>query len=243
PRLSDIAAAFGSELALEQLIAEGDANYAGWQAQLEALKGQLNQPGGVPVTQQQSFLRSIQPLATSVDGMYPAYMQAENWDSLNQWSAGMIVASSPIFQSNESEIQFLDGQLFYVEPHPDVYANLAAQTRQLAESLLELEMLDQPNADRLLTLEREMMILKSASERGLAGEQPTADQVDMLRKILRDVTQVEMPELVPIFNGPQGQLTAQIKGWAPAMFVVFDGEQQIAVQGGRLQFSLIRQNN
>ncbi|MEM8858133.1 MAG: hypothetical protein AAGD96_07425, partial [Chloroflexota bacterium] len=28
PRLSDIAAAFGSELALEQLIAEGDANYA-----------------------------------------------------------------------------------------------------------------------------------------------------------------------------------------------------------------------
>ncbi|MEM9777889.1 MAG: DUF3160 domain-containing protein, partial [Chloroflexota bacterium] len=243
PRLIGLAAALGSDLALEKLLEEGEDGFAGWEQQMANLRAKSLQLSGFPSSQQRDFLVAIQPLAEPVTDAYPTYMAAESWDDFDQWSAGFVIGSSPFFQTGGARAELGAEQLVFVEPRPELYANLAAQTRQLAESLISLDMLDRANADRLLALEQDLLVLKVIAEKGLAGQRPSAEESETVKRFLAEATGVKMADFAPIFSGPQGQLTAQIEGWAPALFVVLDGGQQVVVQGVRLQTSVIRQNN
>lgn len=244
PRLIDLAAALGSDAALETLVQEGEADFVGWEPQMADLRARTSQTGGTLATHQQNVLTAIQPLAEPMNGVYPIYMRSSSGDRFDQWMTGLVIALNPLLQAGEAPVEWGGAdQLVFVEPRPEIYANLAAQTRQLAESLIRLNRLDETNAERLLGLERELLMLKAIAEKGLAGGRPTADETEMLKRFLTDAAGVQLADFVPVFSGPQGQLTIQIKGWAPALFVVLDGDQQTVAQGVRLQTNIIRQNN
>lgn len=239
PRVIDLAAAFGSAQALSQLESDGESGYAGWGAQMAALQARSEEPNGWPATYSQDLLKSLQPLADQVPASYPTYMQTLSWNGLAQWENLVLASLSPLTFQNNSLVFDPSAQMIVLEPRPEIYANLAAQTRVLAEGLAELQMLDQPNADRLLALENDLLVLKNVAENGLAGNSSTAEEVETVARTLSNGTRVQLSFGWQIYSGPLGGLTARNSGVMPTLFVVFNGGDLIVVQGGRLQTLLI----
>ncbi len=239
PRVIDIAAAFGSTQALSQLESDGESGYAGWGAQMQAVQAGLGEQGGWPAAYTQDLLRSMQPLANLVADSYPAYMRSASWNSLAQWENLFLPSLSNLAFQNDA-IEFNTAEtLIVIEPRPEIYANLATQTRALAQGLAERQMLDQPNADRLLALESELLVLKTVAEKGLAAIRPTPEEADVVARTLSKATQVQPDLGWPVFSGPLGSLTARNTGVVPTLFVVFNGSDFVIVQGGRLQMVVV----
>ncbi|MFT7584120.1 MAG: hypothetical protein ACI9EW_000535 [Cellvibrionaceae bacterium] len=243
PRLIDIAAAFGSSLALDQLMADGEAGYAGWEQQMIGLQAQFAEPGRWPATWQQDALVAIQLLAQPAPANYPAYMHAAEWSPLAQWEMGFLLSSMP-YMSNPTQAGRVStdqnrnqNQFVYIEPRPDLYANLAAQTRILADGLVAKNMLDELNATRLVALESDLLMLKSIAEKQLAGIPPRPNSAEsaVLATVLAQASGVQVPDFWPVYSSSLGSLTGQFEGFIPTLFVVLDGNKQMVAQGGRIR--------
>ncbi|MFK7805190.1 MAG: DUF3160 domain-containing protein [Anaerolineae bacterium] len=238
PQLLDVAAVFGSPLAQAQLVTDGEAGYIGWEEQMTALQVDFMGATGWPATLQGDFLRAIQPLAQPVLGGYPPYMQSAGWDPLAQWETGFLISMLSLPFDSTRPIQAGAEQPIFVEPRPELYANLAAQTRILAQGLVDLEMLDKVGAETLLALENDLLVLKTIAEKQLAGArpEPNSAEADVLASMLSRSTGMSPRAAWPVYLGPFGTLTGQFNGFVPTLFVVLEGDQQVVAQGGRLQF-------
>lgn len=242
PRPLDIAAAFGSDLAFETLKSEGEGGFAGWEPQMVRLQAELGGASGWPATLQRDFLHAIQPLAQPVPDSYPAYMRSAGWDSLTQWESGFLLSTMQVPDFEGQGISAPTDQQIFLEPWPDLYANLAAQTRILADGLVAQDMLDGPNAERLLALESDLLMLKQIAEKQLAGAAPSTGsaEADLLRSVLFKASQIRFRGELSVYSGPLGSLTGRFSGYVPTLFVVLNGDQQVVAQGGRLQTVMSR---
>lgn len=238
-RMIDLAAAFGSQIAVDTLAADGEDGYAGWEAQVAQLQVGLVEQGGWPATYQQDLLRAIQPLAEPVSSSYPAAMRSASWDPLTQWeNAAIVLVSTASFAGAPLEFN-LSSRLFHLEIRPDIYANLATQTRILADGLVRNQRLDQANAEKLLQLEQDLLMLKAIAEKQMTGQSPSNEEEELLARVVSTASTVELKPGRAAFLDPTGGLRRQVVGVAPAIFFVENGVTSGTAIGGRLQTSAI----
>lgn len=238
-RMIDVAAAFGSQIAVDTLVVDGEAGYAGWEAQVAQLQVGLIEQGGWPATHQQDFLRAIQPLAEPVSSSYPAAMRTANWDSLTQWeNATIAILSTAKLDREPIQIDFNTRSL-QLEIRPDIYANLATQTRILADGLARHQRLDQENAEQLLQLEQDLLMLKAIAEKQMMGRLPSDEEEVLLAKIISTASKVDLKPGASAYLDPTGALLREVVGVAPAVFYVQAGNNSGTAIGGRLQTASI----
>jgi hypothetical protein len=196
PRGLDVAAVLGSDRALSILESKADTQYDGYEEQMAKLREEF---AGLPDEQwvenlYWNWLHSLRPLLEERGQGYPAFMQTVAWQDkdlhsfLGSWAelrhdtilyakqSYTIVAESAPPPPEE----LLTG---YVEPRPEVYARLAALTRQMIDGLAGRGLLREEYRRNLEGMERLLLDLKSISEKELRGEPLTEDEVWRIRKI------------------------------------------------------------
>ena len=196
PRGLDVAAVLGSDRALAILEEEGDTEYNGYDEQMAKLREEF---GELPEEQwvenlYWNWLHSLRPLLAEKGEGYPAFMQTAAWSDkdlhsfLGSWAelrhdtilyakqSYTIVAESAPPPPEEQPTG-------YVEPQPEVYARLAALTRQMIDGLGGRGLLRDDYRRNLESMESLLLDLKTISEKELRGEALTEDEVWRIRKI------------------------------------------------------------
>jgi hypothetical protein len=196
PRGLDVAAVLGSDRALAILEAEGDVEYDGYGEQMSKLRDEFAE---LPDEQwvenlYWNWLHSLRPLLTKKGEGYPAFMQTLAWTDrdihgfLGSWAE---LRHDTILYAKQSYTIVAESAPFvpeepppgYVEPQPEVYARLAALTRQMIDGLGERGLLSDEYRRNLEDMERLLLDLKTISEKELRGEPPTEDEVWRIRRI------------------------------------------------------------
>ncbi len=195
PRGLDIPAVLGSERALEILRAEGDADYEGYEEQVARLRGAF---AALPEEQWTgnlywNWLYSLLPLLTPPGEGYPAFMQTTAWvdKDLHTWLGSWTeLRHDTILYAKQSYTVRATGAMpeperppAYVEPRPQVYARLAALTRQTREGLESRGLLDKEPREKLERMESLLLALKTMAEKELRGETLSAEEYATLRRI------------------------------------------------------------
>jgi len=195
PRGLDIPAVLGSERALEILRAEGDADYEGYEEQVARLREAF---AALPEEQWTgnlywNWLYSLLPLLTPPGEGYPAFMQTSAWvdKDLHTWLGSWTeLRHDTILYAKQSYTVRATGAMpeperppAYVEPRPQVYARLAALTRQTREGLESRGLLDKEPREKLERMEALLLSLKTMAEKELRGETLSAEEYATLRRI------------------------------------------------------------
>ncbi|RMF32530.1 MAG: DUF3160 domain-containing protein [Chloroflexi bacterium] len=195
PRGLDIPAVLGSERALEILRAEGDADYEGYEEQVARLREAF---AALPEEQWTgnlywNWLYSLLPLLTPPGEGYPAFMQTPAWvdKDLHTWLGSWTeLRHDTILYAKQSYTVRATGAMpeperppAYVEPRPQVYARLAALTRQTREGLESRGLLDKEPREKLERMEALLLSLKTMAEKELRGEALSAEEYATLRRI------------------------------------------------------------
>ncbi len=196
PRGLDVAAVLDSERARAILEAAGDTQYIDYDEQMAKLRDEF---AGLPDEQwvenlYWSWLYSLRPLLATKGEGYPAFMQTVAWTDkdlhtfLGSWAelrhdtilyakqSYTIVAESAPPPEEETPPG-------YVEPRPEVYARLAALTRQMIDGLGQRGLLRDEYRRNLEAMERLLLDLVAISEKELRGEPLTEDEVWRIRHI------------------------------------------------------------
>ena len=244
PRLYDIAAALGAAPAVDQLDIENETDFVGWDAQMEQLQSRLAQPGSYPASLQLDQMETWQVMLAPAPASYPSYTRSGGWpiDQLSAWENGAaLMLAHPAFIDAQA-VQVSAEQLITLEPNPELYAALAAQTRRTAEALVRLGRLDAEGAERLVNHEAELLVLKSISESALTGTRPTPDEMALLRRLVSESSTISVPGSWPIAVSAVGgdPLVGRFAGASPLILIMLDGNEQLPVRGVRLMTQLSR---
>jgi hypothetical protein len=196
PRGLDVAAVLGSERALDILEAEGDTDYDGYGRQMAKLRKEFAE---LPDEQwvenlYWNWLYGLQPLLLVRGEGYPAFMQTVAWVDkdlhtfLGSWAE---LRHDTILYAKQSYTIIAESEpappeelpAGYVEPQPEVYARLAALTRQMIDGLGHRGLLGDEYRRNLEEMERLLLDLKTISEKELRGEPLAEEEVWRIRKI------------------------------------------------------------
>ena len=192
PRGLDIAAAFGSDRALEILRREGDAQYAGYEEQLALLRAET---AALPHAQwvenlYWGWMYSLRALLVPSDEGYPAFMQDPAWTDKNlqaflgSWTelrhdTILYAKQSYTVRATSIEIPPQPTQ-GYVEPQPELYARLAALARQMRIGLSDRGLLNFEFSAKLGELEDVLLQLVAISEKELSGQVVSEDEYALI---------------------------------------------------------------
>ncbi|MGB7001231.1 MAG: DUF3160 domain-containing protein [Halobacteriota archaeon] len=168
PRGLDIMSVLGSERAGDILIEEGDTDYAGlntsYEMQLNELKSEF---AGFNIADWNrnlywSWLYTLKPLLTTFGDGYPTFMNTKAWQekelqtALASWTE---LRHDTILYAKQSYTPPLKGMppepkpvVGYVEPVPEFYARLLALTKMTENGLVDLDVLNETEKDRLHNL-------------------------------------------------------------------------------------------
>ncbi len=180
PRGLDIMSVLGSERAGDILIEEGDTEYAGlnlntsYEKQLNELQSEFTSFNSADWNRNLywSWLYTLKPLLTEFGDGYPTFMNTKAWQekelqtALASWTE---LRHDTILYGKQSYTPSLKGMppepkpvVGYVEPVPEFYARLLALTEMTEKGLVDLDVLNETEKDRLhnlgLILERLMNI-------------------------------------------------------------------------------------
>jgi hypothetical protein len=178
PRGLDIMAVLGSERAGDILIEEGDTEYAGlntsYEKQLNKLQSEFTSFNSSDWNRNLywSWLYTLKPLLTEFGDGYPTFMNTKAWQekelqtALASWTE---LRHDTILYGKQSYTPSLKGMppepkpvVGYVEPVPEFYARLLALTEMTEKGLVDLDVLNETEKDRLhnlgLIIERLMNI-------------------------------------------------------------------------------------
>ena len=180
PRGLDIMTVLGSERAGDILIEEGDTEYAGlnlntsYEKQLNELQSKFTSFNTSDWNRNLywGWLYTLKPLLKDFSDGYPTFMQTKAWrnkalqTSLASWTE---LRHDTILYGKQSYTPSLKGMppepkpvVGYVEPVPEFYARLLALTEMTEKGLVDLDVLNETEKDRLhnlgLILERLMNI-------------------------------------------------------------------------------------
>ena len=180
PRGLDIMAVLGSERAGDILIEEGDTEYEGlnlntsYEKQLNELKSNFTTFNSADWNRNLywSWLYTLKPLLTEFGDGYPTFMNTKAWQekelqtALASWTE---LRHDTILYGKQSYTPSLKGMppepkpvVGYVEPVPEFYARLLALTEMTEKGLVDLDVLNETEKDRLhnlgLIIERLMNI-------------------------------------------------------------------------------------
>ena len=196
PRGLDVAAVLGSERALSILEAEGDIEYDGYGEQMVKLRAEFANLSDEQWVENLywNWLYGLRPLLAVKGEGYPAFMQNTAWldkdlhTFLGSWAE---LRHDTILYAKQSYTIVAEAAPpppeemppGYVEPQPEVYARLAALTRQMIDGLGERGLLGDEYRRNLEAMDSLLLDLKTISEKELRGEPLTEDEVWRIRKI------------------------------------------------------------
>jgi len=190
----DVAAAFGSEAAVSILEDQGDFLYEHYADSLESLSGMIEDytPSDWHATLYMSWLHCLYLLQEEKGEGYPAFMRTSVWDShtlsniLASWA--MLRHDTILYakQSYTMEAGCAPGpppapSAGFVEPVPEVYAELNATLQMAQRGLLAYDILDNDIENRFRNASSTMTRLQDIAERELAGETITPEDSDFLK--------------------------------------------------------------
>jgi hypothetical protein len=192
----DIAAAFGSEAACRILEEHGEFDYSGYADSLESMRHMIDEytQDEWHATLYMSWLHCLYLLKEEKGEGYPAFMQTEAWgihtlsNFLASWA--MLRHDTILYakQSYTMEAGCAPGPFEepvpsagFVEPVPEVYAELNATLQMAQRGLFEYGVLDNSLEGRFRNACTIMSRLQDIAERELAGEVITSEDADFLK--------------------------------------------------------------
>ncbi|RCV64420.1 Protein of unknown function (DUF3160), partial [Methanophagales archaeon] len=197
PRGLDIMSVLGSERAVDILIEEGDTEYAGpntsYEKQLNELKSEFAAFNTSEWNRNLywSWLYTLKPQLTEVGDGYPTFMQTKAWrnkalqTALASWTE---LRHDTILYAKQSYTPVLKGMpeppkpvVGYVEPVPEFYARLLALTEMTEKGLVDLDVLNETEKDRLHSLEGILERLMNISVAELENAELTEDDYEFIR--------------------------------------------------------------
>jgi len=185
-------AVLGSQAAEEIIRAEGDAEYWGYDEQLNKLKAEFaNLEGAVWVQNLYwNWLYSLMPLLESKGAGYPTFMQTLAWvykqlyTALASWGElrhDTILYAKQSYTSETTgmppEIGFTYG---YVEPNPHLFARLASLANLMRVGLSGRGLLLTEFDTKLINFESLLLGLKSIAEKELTNQELLPEEYDLI---------------------------------------------------------------
>ncbi|OPL18069.1 MAG: hypothetical protein AVO35_07905 [Candidatus Aegiribacteria sp. MLS_C] len=191
----DVAAAFGSPEALALLEERGDFSYANYADSLESLSAMIAGygPEDWHATLYMSWLRCLYLLVRERGEGYPDFMRTDAWGTqtltgfLASWAmlrhdTILYAKQSYTMEAGCAPDGFDEPQpsAGFVEPVPEVYAQLNATLEMARRGLAEYGVLEGEIDGRFRNAISVMTRLQEISERELSGETMTAEDADFL---------------------------------------------------------------
>jgi hypothetical protein len=185
----DVAAAFGSEWALDSMEADGYADYDGYAEQLEELRSSVAQRtiDDWSRTVYDAWLYALDATWVSRGAAFPDFMQTEAWTAKSHQSGFGSYAElkhDTILYTKQAMAEGGDGAELpppprhWVEPDPVVFERIAAAADLLRRGLTDRDLIDTTMTGVISELEDEMQLLSRVARSELAAE-PISEEDNM----------------------------------------------------------------
>ncbi len=196
PKGLDVCSVLNSERAYDILLnVYGEGRYANYEQQMAKMRAEF---AALPAEQWTenlywNWLYSLRPLLEVKGEGYPTFMQSQAWVDkdlhtfLGSWAE---LRHDTILYAKQSYTMRATGIMpepertpGYVEPQPEVFARLAALTRQMRVGLDDRGLLSDEYRYKLQRMEDLLVALKTMAEKELSGETLSQEEYDIILNI------------------------------------------------------------
>ncbi|MFZ5364869.1 MAG: DUF3160 domain-containing protein [Patescibacteria group bacterium] len=192
PKALDIPAAFGSELAYDQLRSQGEFQYGNYQKNLDKLRQYVSGLGTDVWTQNLywGWLYGLNDLLEAPGKGYPSFMTNKAWQYkdlqtfLGSWTElkhDTILYAKQVYAELGGGPEDEGDDRGYVEPRPYVYARLASLVKMTAEGLTARDLIDEKDVALLEKFETLVLRLKEISEKELNGQSLSTQDFEFIK--------------------------------------------------------------
>jgi hypothetical protein len=253
PSLVDLAAVLGSLEAYRVATQEGESEYTSYLDQVGKVRNELSVLRAVHWTEDLhwNWLHTYRALIQEKNLAYPEWMRATPWKRkelqtmFGSWTNvrhdADVGFSPPPTETSEVE-STVTAPWGYVEPQPELYARLGAQTRLIIDGLEDRLMLTSVDGRLLLDLEGWLAFLQDVARRELTGQALTLDEYERLgeygaalQAFHQRALWAETPDATVAVRLPISE-TAQLveaTGYVDAIYVVVErGRERYLARGG-----------
>jgi len=261
PKGLDITAAFGSELATEQLKSEGEFEYPGYEDNLTKMQDYVQTIDTDVWTQNLywGWLYGLTDLLEPAGSGYPSFMTNKAWQYkdlhtfLGSWTElkhDTILYAKQVYAELGGAPSDVGDDRGYVEPRPHVYARLASLLKMTSEGLQVRGLISEEDIDLLKEFEDLVLKLKTISEKELNGEDLTDEEFNTIRffggdlehlwlEVFKDeeVTRDQLSEnpaalVADVATDPNGYVLEEAIGKIDIIYVVFPLEGKLRIGKG-----------
>ncbi len=241
PRPYDLAAAFGSEIALDRLQTDGETAFASFDSQLAELRALLSAPD--PEIRTRSFrdgwLYALEPLLETSGPARPPAWENPAWrmHRLDGWIVGAVgslrtTGLIPV-DGEPSPQPAADPRAGHtLDPRPELYSRLAGLTYQLRDGLAARGNLTVVGASQLDELAGRLVMLQGISQKLLGGQGLTPAEAAVLAAYPARLAGLNFPASWPLVFGPDGQprRLLSLAAVRPLLVIhLYEGRQMVAV--------------
>lgn len=192
PDVLDVAAALGSDTALEILTEDGATDYENYPENMEALRKDLSAENELlwSASLYAGWLNTLRPLLEVKGEGYPTFMQSEEWTKKNLecFAGSFAELKHDTILYSKQEVAEMGGDWDeeiddrgYVEPEPLVYARFASLAERTAQGLKEYGLLSPQDEESLSLLTQMARQLYTISTKELQDETLTDGEYDFIR--------------------------------------------------------------
>ena len=192
PDVLDVAAALGSDTALEILAEDGVMDYENYPENMEVLRKDLSAENELlwSASLYAGWLNTLRPLLEVKGEGYPSFMQSREWTKKNlECFAGsftelkhdtILYSKQAVAEMGGAWDEEIDDR-GYVEPEPLVYARFASLAERTAQGLKEYGLLSPQDEENLSLLAQMAAQLYTISNKELQDETLTDKEYDFIR--------------------------------------------------------------
>lgn len=191
PDALDVAAALGSDAALEILKEQGDTDYSGYSEQMEMVRDAVEHADDDlwGASLYSAWIYTLGPLLEEKGDGYPEFMKNEEWakKDIETFSGSytelkhdtVLYAKQVVAEMGGGEIPSWDTR-GYVEPEVSVWARFEALASKTADGLLEYGLIADNELEILNELAEMAGEFKVISEKELKGELLTTEEYELI---------------------------------------------------------------
>ncbi|MCM1056899.1 MAG: DUF3160 domain-containing protein [Firmicutes bacterium] len=250
PDVLDVAAALGSDTALEILEENGATDYEGYTENMALLKEGLSQDNEAlwSASLYAGWLNTLRPLLEAKGEGYPVFMQSEEWakKNLECFSGSFAELKHDTILYTEQVVAEMGGDWDeevddrgYVEPEPLVYARFTDLADRTAQGLKKYGLLTPDQEEDLSRLSQMARQLLTISGKELQDETLTEEEYEFIRSYggniehfwyeaskdaaasdWFDSSECPAPIVADIATDPNGQVLEAATGTISNIFVV-----------------------
>lgn len=262
PDTLDVAAALGSETALDILKEQGDTEYKNYNENLFFAREHFDNSDASlwDASLYSGWLNILRPLFEQKKEGYPSYMQSEEWTKKNlETFAGsfaelkhdtILYSKQLMAEMGGGDMEVLDDR-GYVDPQPVVYSRFIALSEKTKKGLEESGMIgngEKENLEKLTEIARRLLEI---SEKELTNAELTEDDYEFIRcyggyiehfwievnkdemeETPADSYQAPSPVVADIATDPNGTVLEVGTGKVDTLYVVFPIDGKLRIGRG-----------